>query len=725
MFYVVEVIETKKAFKPNQKDDKGELLFDGSIQVKTSSDNSVAGHINNIWCAPATFNRRIPLIGEQVIIFEAPSTEKSSAKLKTKRYFYFTPYNTVDDVSSHNIPHIYKRDKTTGPNGTAPAPDIIADRKELGYTISKKIKGTKMLQPFEGDDIWEGRFGQSIRFSQTYGSVNNPGTGIYQLDGSKYYPGKSKFDPIVIMKVKFPKPGNGFDIEDVGKDQASLYLTTSQKLLKFIPGFNKNCLVKKIATWPGAQALMNADRVVLNAQKDNAFLIANKTAVVTGKKVVLQSDKHKVDLDDLMKWLKTFNKQFKQLCTAEQPLTTAMGPTGPSVHSIQVVKTSIIDFRLKFLQLGCGRGIGTGINVPPNIPNVIAPIINAALSGPSSGPASSAIISAAGGGGSTGTGAGSSSDASSGGSGGGGGASGGSGGGGSASGGGGAAGGSGGGGGGSAGAGSGEGGGGGSSSGGGGGGGNAPQCLKFKLENQTTLIKGYSYVSCENKNITGTLDPGSSITFCAIKDSVFYDSGIKFTQLGICTTDSQQTNFPVNNISVPGTSGGATDEFILKRPLYIKNKKCKNLSESGKQKGFAPTQSIAGGLPTRNGKTFNHPLSVELGERAALILREHQIVITDTNDWRSRDGKGHKNLDQQHGLAFSANFIDRKWTVDRIRMAVNAAIKQGLRFQFEIGNTEGGRTKVDEIIRLNPDLKDFIVYSSIVTEPHFTVYFDC
>ena len=727
MFNIAEVIETKKAFKTNQKDENGEPLFDGSIQVKSAADNSIAGHIKNLWCAPATFNRRIPLIGEHVLIFEAPSTERSSSKLKTKRYFYFTPYNTVDDVSSHNLPQLFKRDKTSGPNGSKSAADIIADKKELGYTIPKTIKGAQMLQPFEGDDIWEGRFGQSIRFSQSYGSVNNPGTGIYQLDSRKFWPGKSKFDPLAIMRVKIPKKGSGFDIEDLSKDQSSLYLTTSQKLLKFIPGFAKNCLVKKISSWPGAQALMSADRIVMNAKKDNAFLIANKTAVVTGKKVVLQSDKNKVDLDDLMSWLQKFNNQFRQLCTAEQPLTTAMGPTGPSVHAIQVVKTAKIDFKLKFRKFGCFSlpGLRSGISSASNIPNIVAPIIGAALSGPSGGPAGSAIIAAAvsSAGAGSGTGGGSAGGPS-GGTGGSGGSGGGAGGAGSAGGGSGASGG----GGSSPGGGNssppGGGGGGGSSpSGGGGGGGGSSSCFRYLLVNNDKSVKSYSYRSCENKIITGTLQSGKDIKFCALKNTIEYDAGIELTELGICQPETN--NSEPSNISVPGNSGGAFDEYEMKRPGYLKNKKCKNLSETGKQKGFAPTQQIAGGLPTRNGKTFNHPLSVELGERASTVLRNNEIVITDTNDWRGLDGKGHKSLDQQHGLAFSANFLNKRWTIDRIRKAVIDGKREGLKFQFNIGDNDGGRNAVTALLTANPDLSGYIIYSSGISDPHFTVYFDC
>jgi hypothetical protein len=250
-------------------------------------------------------------------------------------------------------------------------------------------------------------------------------------------------------------------------------------------------------------------------------------------------------------------------------------------------------------------------------------------------------------------------------------------------------------------------------------------CLKYKLSNNTQTNKNYSYINCENKTLSDTLSPGNNVMFCALKDSVSYDIGIQIMDMGMCTPVPVSDTNVISDITAPGTSGGATDEFKMRRPGYLKNKKCKNLNDAGKQKGFAPTQNIAGGLPTRNGKTFNHPLSVELGERASTILRDHNIVITDTNDWRSRDGKAHKNLDQQHGLAFSANYIDRGWNIERLKSTISKGIKLGLKFEFQIGDTDGGRVAVANIINQNPELKGYLVHSSIVTEPHFIVYFDC
>ncbi len=389
MFHVVEVIETKQAYKPNQKDDKGNLLFNGSILVRTGGVDSVLGQVRNIWCAPATFNRRIPLIGEQVLMFEAPSVETSATNFKTKRFYYFTPYNTVNDVSNQNFPLFWKRDKTSPPFSPNEKSEILADKRELGYTISKKIKGTRMLQPFEGDDIWEGRFGQSIRFTRSYRDTNFPGDKIYQFNSKIFWPSRIPEDPIAIIKVKRPSPGTNFDLEDIQVDQSSIYLTTSQKILRFKAGSLNNCDAKGISNWDkGSQVIVDADRVVINAKNDIAFLLAKNKSIISAKRIILQTDKHKVDVDDLMLWLKKFVKLFEQVITGESPLTTAMGPTGPGKNAPQTTKLANVDYKLAFKRKGCGNTDNTNIG---SSLNSVVQSLKSATGGLTSGPAASAI----------------------------------------------------------------------------------------------------------------------------------------------------------------------------------------------------------------------------------------------------------------------------------------------------------------------------------------------
>jgi len=357
MFQIVEVIETKKAFKTNQRDEDGNVLFDGSILVRIGSNHSVLGNVRNVWAAPLMFNKRIPLIGEQVAIIEAPFVEKTNPDIKGKQFYYFTLVNSVNDVTLHQLPKLWTRSSSDGPAGSKNVTEILSDKKQVGYTFSTNPGRTKMLQPFEGDDLWEGRFGQSIRFSRHYSTVNFPGTGVYEKQSTTFWPGKQSNDPILIIKVKKPTTGFGYDLEDLSKDESSIYLTTSHKLLKFTPGFKQNCYVKTAASWDkGSQILLSSDRAILNAKTDSAFVIGNKRSIVTANQVIFQSAKYNVDLDALMIWIKNLASEINKITTGQAPLTTAMGPTGPSVNAAQITKIVNVDFTKYFKNFACGAG---------------------------------------------------------------------------------------------------------------------------------------------------------------------------------------------------------------------------------------------------------------------------------------------------------------------------------------------------------------------------------
>lgn len=350
VFHIGEVIDTgKKTFKTKQKDDAGEPLFAGSIQVRIGSNSHVLGQVRNIWAAPATFNRRIPLIGEQVLLFTAPSTGTDlplhNADSKPLRYFYFMPYNSVDDFSNHHFPKEWERSSHN--EGSKPGTPGLNDREELGYTITKSIGGWKPLQPYEGDDLWEGRFGQSIRMSRHFETSNTPGIGIYEVQPT--WRGTSKDDPIMIFRINKPEKGSSYTVEDIKKDDASIYMASKHKLLNMNIGFKKNKDAIKIPSYSsGPQIAIDSDRIVINARKDKAFIIGNTESIITAEKVLLQDKKYKVYLTDLMDWLEKLSGELWKLTTAQATFTTMMGPTAVATNSSQLTKIHKTDFIKKF-----------------------------------------------------------------------------------------------------------------------------------------------------------------------------------------------------------------------------------------------------------------------------------------------------------------------------------------------------------------------------------------
>jgi hypothetical protein len=349
---VGEVVEIKMAFKPNQKDKLNNNLPLGSIEVRVGSGLSNLGQTTNVFARPAVFNRRIPQIGEHVIMIKAPVNDKTTDGFKGMGYIYFAPINSTDDLVLHQFPFVFRRDQAK----QAPSKGQRKhDRKEPGYTFPKRPRKTYNIQPFEGDDIWEGRFGQSIRFGSTVdGDMDN-------YAERPTWQGGDNTDPLMILRVKKPsgtveqnigningefKSTAKYTIEDIEGDNASIYVATTQMIRNFTPGFKKNRDIKEAANWSGtSQIIMNAERVIMNATTDSAFLVGAKEAVVTGKRVLLQDDKYKVYLDELMDFLKDWLKQDKNLATGSKMYSTACGPTSTATNAGDYIKLDSREWR--------------------------------------------------------------------------------------------------------------------------------------------------------------------------------------------------------------------------------------------------------------------------------------------------------------------------------------------------------------------------------------------
>lgn len=348
---IAEVMETKMAFKPNQLDKDGKVLPIGSIELRMGSQQSIIGHIRNFYARPATWNRRIPLIGEHVLVSLAPTNDTTTDGVSGTGWIYYSPINATDDLVLHHMPFTFGRTQ----NKTLPNPGMrIGDKKLPGYTFPKKPRKSDPLQPFEGDDIFEGRFGQSIRF----GTTVQGNMGIY--DKKPNWQGGQNTDPLIILRVKKPtgsytenlgkigrkfKSNAKYSIEDIGSDNASIYITTMQALTKLKAGFSKNMEAAKISGFQGkSQVVIDADRVVLNGKKDKVFVIGKSQSVVTAEKVLFQSKKYKVDLDELMDFLKKWLDEDKKLASGSAKYATSCGPTAVATNMSQYIKLASADF---------------------------------------------------------------------------------------------------------------------------------------------------------------------------------------------------------------------------------------------------------------------------------------------------------------------------------------------------------------------------------------------
>ena len=151
---------------------------------------------------------------------------------------------------------------------------------ELGKTFNENnVLTNRPLLPYEGDIIYEGRFGNSIRFGST---VNNA-----KLANPWSFEGKNGL-PITIIRngqsseTDASKPWVPM-VENINVDESSIYLTSTQQIplelstnnIDSYNGLSETPIIPELYT--GKQILLNSGRLVFNAKNDHIILSADKS----------------------------------------------------------------------------------------------------------------------------------------------------------------------------------------------------------------------------------------------------------------------------------------------------------------------------------------------------------------------------------------------------------------------------------------------------------------
>jgi hypothetical protein len=207
----------------------------------------------------------IPLNGELILVFSLPSISTQGSKANNgPSYYYMTNINLWGNNHSNS--------QTANPEHPL----------GLGFDENPNIQS---LLPFEGDYILEGRFGNTLRF----GSTNKINTGENFWSNS----GRNG-DPITILTNGHKFGSEKLYVEDINKDSSALYLTSTQKVPLEVSKTKLNPLTT--TSLPnkyieGSQAILTADRVVINSKTENVLLFAqNNIELYTKNTISLDAD---------------------------------------------------------------------------------------------------------------------------------------------------------------------------------------------------------------------------------------------------------------------------------------------------------------------------------------------------------------------------------------------------------------------------------------------------
>ena len=197
-----------------------------------------------------------PVRGELVLITHGPGRSDSN----TAANDFYTLFNIWNNKQQ---------------NAKLPDPNDI-----LGLTFTEN-PNIRPLIPYEGDNILGGRQGSSLRFSTTTKGVNP--SNEWSAVGGEY-------DPIVILAngLKYD-PSKKFYIEQINKDDSSIYLTSTQKV--FLETDKKGVVNNitnpiSVSDYVSAQIILNSDRVVLNSKKDDVIIFAKTNIELNTQNII-------------------------------------------------------------------------------------------------------------------------------------------------------------------------------------------------------------------------------------------------------------------------------------------------------------------------------------------------------------------------------------------------------------------------------------------------------
>ena len=216
----------------------GAITFEALNKSKAISefpDGSIALPIN-------TSVRTLPLVNEIVFVIQGPSRNRVLGGDPQSNIFYYTnsiPVWNSTDVNA--LPSsVTSGDANTNSNtlqdvqsGIPNNPNNPKEGAQLGE-VFKDRGDVKNLYPQEGDVIFEGRFGNSLRFGAT-GKFNED---FSQFDVNPQNPWSqngNQGDPITILRNGQTKDALKFDVwqpifEDINNDDSSIYLTSQQNI---------------------------------------------------------------------------------------------------------------------------------------------------------------------------------------------------------------------------------------------------------------------------------------------------------------------------------------------------------------------------------------------------------------------------------------------------------------------------------------------------------------
>ena len=218
----------------------------------------------------------IPLENEVVYIMTLPNSNVQS-NVNDVSYYYFQPiniWNSVhhnaipDPINGNSLPPSQQQDYEQTEGGAVRRVTDGGTEIELGDTFREKLSIRNLL-PYEGDNLIQGRWGNTIRLGSTI--LNAKIKNTWSRDGEDG-------DPIIIIKNgQHDESSDPWvpQIEDINTDKSSVYLTSTQAIPIEVASKNYESYFTPPTTpdkFVGEQIILSSGRLLFNSKNDSILL---------------------------------------------------------------------------------------------------------------------------------------------------------------------------------------------------------------------------------------------------------------------------------------------------------------------------------------------------------------------------------------------------------------------------------------------------------------------
>ena len=331
--------------------------------------------------------KNFPLINETIIIYSAFSSavtiyENGLNIISGEEKVYYDNVINIWNNKNHNGYSFiinnsqpsqnksYSQIEAGSSNTTQNKPSTI----NLGKTF-KERSDIHPLLPFEGDVIYEGRWGNSIRFGST---VKNPPSKTIQNNWSNK---GTDGDPIIIIRNgqgESSTPAFEPITENIENNDSSIYLTSTQQIPLKASSTSYISYTSSPPTSPdqysGEQIILDSGRLVFNSYKDHILLSSVKSINLNSqesvnidtRKFITQADKIFLGKEYLAKEplllgdttaqvLRDLVSSVRELATALQTLVSApVVPFTPAIFPTLLVPATKVLGTVTALQTQLG-----------------------------------------------------------------------------------------------------------------------------------------------------------------------------------------------------------------------------------------------------------------------------------------------------------------------------------------------------------------------------------